>query len=754
MKQFAPSSAARRSIDAIDAATRRVIEPLEARRMLATIEGTVWADGDSNQLYDFFEDPIAGLTVFLDDNRNQRLDPGETTTVTDDEGNYSFTDLPAGTYYVFHELMLEGSDLDLAQTSPGVSGRVNIDIEGDFDIDIVYATNNLSDRQKASIETAIGVWERAIASDLPEQSGIDDLQIVVTGASVDGPSGILAFARPTETRFGPDGETTAVRGEITVDLPDSTPSRGFVETVAHEIGHVMGIGSLWDRFLVSSGTPSVGYSGEAALREYETLFGSARSTLPVEPSVEGHWDESFFRTELMTPFSEGGFGLPEDAEPLAPLSRMTLGALEDLGYPINYAASEPYGPLGIGALPEDLERLGISRVPFEIGLTLTDEEIVDDANFGVRFNSAPNPFFFNAGPFVVAPGQDVRLLAEIDTSEDVNFDGDADFRDDIRQINFWRESNDTPGLQTPNDVRRGNAASADTLLAEDALPGDGYDFRFDTTGLADGTYTFYAQAFDRGYFTTVRSDTIDVVSGQTEVPNRPGSLTVTPINQSQFLIQFNDNSEDESGFLLQVSSEEGFDVPSAQRDVFLPPQEGTGVYTYVYTLPEAIPGVEDAPNSTRFFRVRAFNTVGSTAFAGRPQARTLGVDELLIDNADAERVSVAGLSVETARNNATALTYLRGSGSATYSPFFAEDAEGDYFVFANVPDVAGVGGTLIEVFNEDGGLLGQRTLSDGDAGTSVLVGTFDLENGSFIRFSGTEEDDAVADSVRLLRSGD
>jgi hypothetical protein len=47
---------------------------------------------------------IAGVTIFLDSNRNGRLDAGETSTRTDANGNYSFTGLAAGSYAVGAQL--------------------------------------------------------------------------------------------------------------------------------------------------------------------------------------------------------------------------------------------------------------------------------------------------------------------------------------------------------------------------------------------------------------------------------------------------------------------------------------------------------------------------------------------------------------------------------------------------------------------------------------------------------------------------
>ncbi len=64
------------------------------------IAGTKWHDLDGNGIQDSGEVGLAGWTIYLDENANGQLDNGELSTVTDAEGNYSFTGLEAGTYTV------------------------------------------------------------------------------------------------------------------------------------------------------------------------------------------------------------------------------------------------------------------------------------------------------------------------------------------------------------------------------------------------------------------------------------------------------------------------------------------------------------------------------------------------------------------------------------------------------------------------------------------------------------------------------
>lgn len=64
------------------------------------IAGRLFNDPTDNGTLLAGDAPLAGWTVYLDTNGNGVLDPGETSTVTDADGNYSFSGLPAGSYTV------------------------------------------------------------------------------------------------------------------------------------------------------------------------------------------------------------------------------------------------------------------------------------------------------------------------------------------------------------------------------------------------------------------------------------------------------------------------------------------------------------------------------------------------------------------------------------------------------------------------------------------------------------------------------
>jgi hypothetical protein len=100
--------------------------PADALSNLQQIDPNVQLYADSEQASDAFyreefnwdgESGLAGVTVYLDLNDDGRLDPGDPSTETDQNGFYSFTDLSAGTYIV-REVLPAGE----MQTFPGLNG--------------------------------------------------------------------------------------------------------------------------------------------------------------------------------------------------------------------------------------------------------------------------------------------------------------------------------------------------------------------------------------------------------------------------------------------------------------------------------------------------------------------------------------------------------------------------------------------------------------------------------------------------------
>ncbi len=87
-----------------------------------SISGTLWGDVNGDGVRGTGDAGLAGRTVFLDQNQNGKLDPGEASTTTAADGSYTFTGLAPGTYYV-DEVLPAG----WIQTTPVGESAVVID---------------------------------------------------------------------------------------------------------------------------------------------------------------------------------------------------------------------------------------------------------------------------------------------------------------------------------------------------------------------------------------------------------------------------------------------------------------------------------------------------------------------------------------------------------------------------------------------------------------------------------------------------
>lgn len=69
-------------------------------RQLGSISGVKFNDLNNNATFDTGETGLAGWTIFIDANGNGTLEATEPTTVTNANGGYTFTSIPAGNYTV------------------------------------------------------------------------------------------------------------------------------------------------------------------------------------------------------------------------------------------------------------------------------------------------------------------------------------------------------------------------------------------------------------------------------------------------------------------------------------------------------------------------------------------------------------------------------------------------------------------------------------------------------------------------------
>lgn len=251
-----------------------------------------------------------------------------------------------------------------------------------FTIEVRFL-GGLTDAQRDAFSRAADRWAEVIVGDLPsvqvDGEVIDDVLILAQGVDIDGPGIILGQAGPTHLRPAAAGAAASLpaKGIMSFDTADLArmQTQGTLhDVVTHEMGHVLGIGTLWRRkgLLKGATTDNPTFSGHRAMDEYKVLRGTGRRRrVPVEntggPGTRnGHWREAVFRTELMSGFISA---------PGNPLSRMTVASLADIGYQVDLDAAEEYGLPDLMALAE--EGMLISReAPIDSGSVLQVVPIV------------------------------------------------------------------------------------------------------------------------------------------------------------------------------------------------------------------------------------------------------------------------------------------------------------------------------------------------------------------------------------------
>lgn len=230
-----------------------------------------------------------------------------------------------------------------------------------FDL-TVLAVAGIPESVGPNVGAAVARWERAIVGDLPPVSipddafspgscggfgqdvnglEVEDIVVLVNIASIDGPGGVLGQAGPCGIR---GGSGLPYVGVLTLDLDDLEPRAGtdnLTDIIFHEIGHILGIGTLWDTFslLQGEGSSDPLYTGAEGFEQYQ-LLGGVRGGVPVANTGGGgtrdaHWREDTFQTEIMTGFAEP-LGTP------MPLSTITIGSMADFGYEVDLTEADDY----------------------------------------------------------------------------------------------------------------------------------------------------------------------------------------------------------------------------------------------------------------------------------------------------------------------------------------------------------------------------------------------------------------------------
>ena len=244
-----------------------------------------------------------------------------------------------------------------------------------FDIELRYLGAEPTAAQKLAFESAARFWEAAIVTGLPDLpvptsdwkcrqddpslfgEYIDDLLIFVRVEELGDPAGVVAQSTICARRAEADGGLPFI-GAMAFNAADmeTLETHSYLERMAmRQIAVVLGFGLLWDesQFALLR-DPSVGSDG-IAMPERDTHFAGDQSVaafaevrgdyigaaVPVENdtgrygpgALDLHWRESVFGSELMTTVLDAAD---------APVSRVTIASLADLGYEVDYDRAEPF----------------------------------------------------------------------------------------------------------------------------------------------------------------------------------------------------------------------------------------------------------------------------------------------------------------------------------------------------------------------------------------------------------------------------
>jgi hypothetical protein len=213
-------------------------------------------------------------------------------------------------------------------------------------------------------QTSAARWSTIIKGDLPAATGAipenacgatpsadhtyDDVLIFAAVTEIDGPGQVLGQAGPCFLRTTGSLPVIGVMQFDVADLNSLEAGGRLGAVILHEMGHVLGIGTLWTRLGLlqnrSTATAPLDtyYSGAGGIAGFDAIGGNAYTggqKVPVENTggagtMNGHWRESVLRNELMTGFINSN--VPN------PLSVLTVRSLADLGYVVDPAAADPF----------------------------------------------------------------------------------------------------------------------------------------------------------------------------------------------------------------------------------------------------------------------------------------------------------------------------------------------------------------------------------------------------------------------------
>lgn len=244
-----------------------------------------------------------------------------------------------------------------------------------FRIEVVFVESasrgGYNPSQKALFHKAAARWMSIITGDIPDSDFsnnpidrwddlldarivvddiVDDLRIFVGIGEIDGARGTLGRGGTRIVKRNRNRGTVVTKiGAIAIDRDDlEWMSETLLSgVILHEMGHVLGIGTVWETLDLVHGERDVYFTGPRAIRAFDDAGGRnyIGPKVPAE-SDSSHWRGSVFGDELMTATFR------TDLAGSVPLSRITIQSLADHGYQVDVGQADQYRlPSPAGAKP-------------------------------------------------------------------------------------------------------------------------------------------------------------------------------------------------------------------------------------------------------------------------------------------------------------------------------------------------------------------------------------------------------------------
>ena len=171
------------------------------------------------------------------------------------------------------------------------------------------------------------------------KSYIDDVYVCAKGVNIDGAGDIIGhslipYHRRTHNVVTHQSHDLPLVGYLELDVDDASALAGprLEALLEHELGHMVGVHGYFWSLNGNINMQTGAYHGGNAVREWQ-----AKGCLGFPPLDKdgSDWNEGAFHYEIMSDY------FTSCGETQCPLSSITLGTLQDIGYNVKYSKADP-----------------------------------------------------------------------------------------------------------------------------------------------------------------------------------------------------------------------------------------------------------------------------------------------------------------------------------------------------------------------------------------------------------------------------